>query len=460
MKSMNIFRTKPVNGFHTTPLKPVLTSFDLVFLGVGAIIGAGVFILTGVAAATVSGPAVILAYLLAGIACAFSAFSYAELSSSVGGAGSAYGYTYAGLGEIFAWLIGWSLIVEYSIAVSAVAIGWSAYFVNIFQSIGINLPASLVHAPAAGGIIDLPAVLIILTLTVLLCLGVRQSARFNNIIVFIKFLAIGLFILVAARHVQAHNWTPFLPFGWHGVLQGAGLIFFAYIGFDAVSTAAEETINPQRNLPIGIIGSLIICTIIYIVVSGLLTGIAPYASLNNASPVSNALIALGHKVTAGFIAAGAIAGLTTVMLVMFYGLTRVFYAMSRDGLLPPVFSYVNRTTHSPTRIIIVSGIVMALISGFIPMSEVAELVNIGTLSAFTIVNLGVIVMRIRNPQLPRHFKVPFYPLSPIIGVLLCLLLIANLSPVTLWRFLIWMIIGVVVYFIYSYRHSVLHKENG
>jgi APA family basic amino acid/polyamine antiporter len=452
-----LLRTKPLAHFQHAHLKRCLTGTDLIFLGVGAIIGAGVFVLTGIAAATMAGPAIILSYLLAGVACAFTAFSYAELSSAIGGSGSAYGYAYAGLGEIFAWVIGWCLLLEYSISVSAVAIGWSSYVNNIFQSIGFHLPSQLLTNPYSGGIINLPAVLIILVITFLLCLGVKESTRINHIIVFIKFLAIGIFIIAAVKHISPAHWKPFFPFGGYGVLQGAAIIFFAYIGFDAVSTAAEETIDPQRNLPIGIIGSLIICTVVYIVVAGLLTSIVPYTTLNVASPVSNALLILGDHFAAGFVAAGAIAGLTTVMLVMFYGLTRVFYAMSRDGLLPKVFSQVHPTTQTPIRVVITSGIIIALVSGFMPMSQIAELVNIGTLAAFVVVNLGVIVMRIRNADMVRPFKVPLYPYTPILGILFCTTLILSLSHATHWRFLIWMLIGLIAYFAYGFRHSILGK---
>jgi APA family basic amino acid/polyamine antiporter len=454
-----LFQTKPLHHFNQSSLKRVLKASDLVLLGVGAIIGAGVFVLTGVAAATAAGPAIVLSYILSGIACGFTALSYAELSSSIGGSGSAYGYAYAGLGEVFAWIIGWSLILEYSVAVSAVAVGWSGYLDNILQSAGIHLPPGIINTTVTSGIFNLPAMLIIFVLAALLCQGVKQSARFNNIIVFIKFLAIAIFILAAVKHVHTANWHPFLPFGWTGVWQGAAIIFFAYIGFDAVSTAADETINPQRNMPIGIIGSLVVCTLIYVIVSALLTGIAPYHTLNVSSPVSEALLNIGNRFAAGVVAAGALAGLTTVMLVMFYGLTRIFYAMSSDGLLPKGFSEVHASSGTPRRVILTSGIIIALISGFMPISEIAELVNIGTLAAFVIVNLGVIVMRVRNPSMPRPFKSPLYPVTPVLGILLCSMLIYNLSSITHWRFLIWMVIGIIVYFLYGYRHSILSKTD-
>lgn len=457
---MQLLRTKPLERFHeSSGLKRCLDAMDLVLLGVGAIIGAGVFVLTGVAAATKAGPAIILSFLLSGLACAFSAFSYAELSSSVGGSGSAYGYSYAGMGEIFAWIIGWSLILEYSIATATVAIGWSSYLNNIFLSMGIHLPHDLVTNPSHGGILNLPAVAIISAVTALLCIGVRESARINNIVVFIKLTAIIVFIVVAAGHIQPQNWHPFLPFGWEGITQGAAIIFFAYIGFDAVSTAADEAIDPQRNLPIGIIGSLLICTILYIIVAGLLTGVANYQTLDTASPVSDVLLRLGYHFASGVVSAGAIAGLTTVILVMFFGLTRIFYAMSKDKLLPPIFSTVHPKTQTPVAVILVCGTIIAFVSGLMPIHIVAELVNIGTLSAFFMVSIGVIFLRKKHPNLQRKYKVPFYPYTPILGAILCFYLMLNLSAITWTGFLSWMVIGLIIYFSYSYHHSRLHVKH-
>lgn len=304
---------------------------------------------------------------------------------------------------------------------------------------------------------NLPAFGIVLVLATLLSIGVRQSARFNAVMVLVKLLAITVFVAVAAFNVAPANWQPFMPFGWEGVMAGAALIFFAYIGFDAVSTAAEETVNPQRDLPIGIIASLAVCTIIYIVVAGLLTGIAPYATLNVASPVAESLLQIGHKWAAGLIAAGAIAGLTTVMLVLYYGLTRVFLAMSRDGLLPPLFSTVNKTTHTPVRVILVSGLLISSIAGFTPIGKVAELVNIGTLAAFVLVCGGVIILRQTKPDLKRPFRTPFSPLIPLLGIAFCVYLMLSLPAETWWRFWMWMAIGVVVYFSYSRSHSALAR---
>lgn len=454
---MKLLRIKPINAdlYCDTGLKRCLGAWDLTLLGIGAIIGAGIFVLTGMAAATHAGPGIILSFVVAGLACAFAALAYAELAASIGGCGSAYGYAYAGLGEVVAWIIGWDLILEYGVATAAVAIGWSGYFNNALTAVGLALPDALLKAPTDGGIINLPAAAIVLVLAIMLAVGVRQSARFNAAMVLIKLAAIGTFITVAAFNVNPANWTPFLPFGWSGVISGAALIFFAYIGFDAVSTAAEEAINPSRDLPIGILASLLACTLIYILVAGLLTAIAPYSTLNVPSPVADVLLRLGHNSLAGFIAAGAIAGLTTVMLVLYYGLTRVFLAMSRDGLLPPVFSAINRTTQTPVRVILASGLLIAAIAGLTPIGDVAELVNIGTLAAFVLVCGGVIVLRYTKPDLPRPFKTPFSPLIPLLGIAFCVYLMASLPAITWARFLIWLGVGMLVYFGYSRTRSRL-----
>ncbi|MBV5307961.1 amino acid permease [Chromatium okenii] len=458
MHLSELLRTKVINADHVLSnhgLRRVLGPLDLTLLGIGAIIGAGIFVLTGVAAATQAGPAIILSYVIAGIACAFSALAYAELAASVGGCGSAYGYSYAGLGEIIAWIIGWDLILEYGVAVSAVAIGWSAYVNNALAAVGLALPEVLVKGPLEGGWLNLPATLIVLILAGLLSLGVRESVRVNAVMVFVKLVAITIFIAVAASHVEPAHWTPFMPFGWSGVMGGAALIFFAYVGFDAVSTAAEEAHNPQRDLPIGILASLVICTLIYIIVAGLLTAVVAYPTLNVGSPVADVMLRLGYPWAAGVIAAGAIAGLTTVMLVLYYGLTRVFLAMSRDGLLPPLFAQVNPRTHTPTRVIMVSGLLMATIAGLTPIGDVAELVNIGTLAAFFLVCIGVVSLRYTHPDLPRPFKTPWSPIVPLMGATSCFILMLNLPLITWLRFLIWLLLGLAIYFLYSRQHSLL-----
>ena len=456
---MGLLRTTPINAdaYCDTGLKRCLSAVDLTLLGIGAIIGAGIFVLTGIAAAKSAGPAIVLSYVVSGFACAFAALAYAELAASIGGCGSAYGYAYAGLGELIAWIIGWDLILEYGVATAAVAIGWAGYVNNALTAMGMPLPMVLLKSPVEGGFVNLPALLIVLSLAVLLSIGVRQSARFNAVMVLVKLLAITTFVAVAAFNVQPTNWEPFMPFGWEGVMGGAALIFFAYIGFDAVSTAAEEAVNPQRDLPIGILVSLAVCTVIYVVVAGLLTGIVPYYTLNVASPVADSLLRIGYPWAAAFIAAGAIAGLTTVMLVLYYGLTRVFLAMSRDGLLPPVFSAINKSTHTPVRVIMASGVLIAAIAGFTPIGDVAELVNIGTLAAFVLVCAGVIHLRYTRPDLKRPFRTPFGSVTPLLGIIFCVYLMLSLPTVTWVRFGVWLVLGMVIYFAYSRLHSTLNR---
>ncbi len=457
---MNLFRTK-----HPTildcdsefALRRSLTATDLTLMGIGVIIGAGVFVLTGIAAATRAGPAVTLSYIIAGLASMFAALAYAELTTSIGGCGGAYNYTYAGFGEFIAWLVGWNLLFEYALSVSAVSIGWSGYMNDALIALHIHLPQQLINNPFEGGMINLPAVLIIGLLCLLLCLGTRTSARFNFIVVIIKLLVIALFIGVAIKYVNPIHWRTFLPFGWSGVMQGAALVFFAYIGFDALATAAEETITPQRDVPIGIICSVMICASIYVIVSGLLTLIVPYTTLNVKAPVSDSILYLGHPILAGLISVGAIAGLTTVMLVMYYGLTRIILAIARDGLIPQQFAKINPNTKTPNLIIVLSGIIIAAVAGFMPLDQAAELVNIGTLTAFSMVCGGVMLLRFTQPNLPRPFKLPWNPLIPTLGIIFCVYLMLNLPAVTWWRFVIWLIIGFVIYFAYSYKHSHLNK---
>ncbi len=465
---MQIFRTKPStpDDYCNSGLKRALSAFDLTLLGIGAIIGTGIFVLTGVAAATKAGPAVVLSFVVAGFACAFAALAYAELAASLGGCGSAYGYSYAALGELLAWMVGWILILEYGVATAAVATGWSGYFSSALASIGLALPDTLTHAPSQGGIINLPAAAIVLLLAILLAIGVKQSSQFNAVLVFVKLLAIAVFIGVAVFHINTELWHPFMPFGWSstglggeptGILSGAAFVFFAYIGFDAVTAAAEETKNPQRDVPIGILTSLAFCTVIYIVVSGLLTGIVSYKDLNVPSPIAHALQLLGINWASGLVATGVIAGLTTVMLVLYYGLTRILFAMSRDGLMPPFFGTLNAKTRTPVRVIILCGLLISAIAGFVSLGELAELTNIGTLAAFVFVCIGVIVMRARQPGLHRPFKCPWHPVIPIMGILSCGTLMAFLPLITWQRFGVWLLIGMGIYFIYSMHNSRLAK---
>jgi len=455
---MKLFRTKSEVPHQDTELKRCLNSFDLILLGIGAIIGAGIFVLTGIAAATKAGPAVVLSYALAGLACSFAALCYAELAASVGGAGSAYNYAYVGIGELIAWIIGWDLILEYGVSVGAVAIGWSGYVNDALNVFGLQIPPILLKTPSEGGFINLAAVFIVLFLSCIVAIGVKLSARVNAVIVVIKLLTITLFISVAIFNVHFSNWVPFMPFGWKGMVEGASLVFFAFIGFDAVSTAAEECVNPQRNMTIGIIGSLAICTTIYMVVAALLTGIVPYSTLNVKSPVAHAILAIGHESISGFIALGAIAGLTSVMLIFIYGFSRILYSMSRDGLLPKVFSEVHHKTHTPVKTILFCGVMMSLMAGFFSMHTVAELVNIGTLAAFVIVCISVLILRKTKPDLHRPFKTPLFPAVPILGIISCSYLMLNLPWVTWLRFVIWMALGLIVYFCYSYKNSRIHQS--
>ncbi len=454
---LNLFRKKSASSISTSKgtLNRCLTAFDLTLLGIGAIIGAGVFVLTGIAAATKAGPAVCISYIIAGLASMFAALAYSELATSIGGSGSAYNYSYVAFGELIAWIIGWDLLLEYTLSVSTVAIGWSGYVNDALLALHVHLPEKLLKNPFEGGIINLPAFSIIFFLALLLGIGVKESSRFNAVIVLIKLVTIAIFIAVAVNHVDVRNWATFFPFGWSGIMQGAALVFFAYIGFDALSTAAEETLNPQRNLPIGIITSVAICSTIYIIVSLLLTGIVPYTTLNVKSPVADALMNIGYPVASGVVAAGAIAGLTTVMLVMYYGLTRICLAISEDGLLPMFFASVNPKTRTPIKIIVFSGIIIATIAGLTPISSAASLVNIGTLAAFTLVCAGVIVLRYRQPEIPRPFKLPWNPLIPSLGIFFCVYLMIDLSLITWIRFVVWMMIGFVIYFFYSRKHSKL-----
>ncbi|MBI4005791.1 MAG: amino acid permease [Gammaproteobacteria bacterium] len=469
MDKKALFRKKVSTheDFADSGLRKCLSAFDLTLLGIGCIIGTGIFVLTGIAAATQAGPAVILSYVAAGIACGCAALAYAELAASVGGCGSAYGYSYAAFGELFAWIIGWDLILEYGFATAAVANGWAGYFSDFLTSLGWGLPESLRHAPKHGGIVNLPAAGIVLLLMALLVAGVKQSASANAVVVYVKLATVGLFIIFAIGHVDAANWSPFMPYGWYeeladgrkvGVFAAASLVFFAYIGFDAVSTAAEEAANPRRDLPIGILASLGICTVLYIVVSAIMTGIVPYTTLNVSSPASHALLQVGATTAATIISFGVIIGLISVMLVLYYGLTRVIFAMSRDGLISDFFAFVSPRTQTPARVIIICGLIMATIAGVIPLGELAELVNIGTLAAFVLVCIGVIVMRVLHPGMPRPFRTPFSPAIPVLGAVSCFYLIYTLPVVTWLRFLVWLVIGMVIYFGYSIHQSKLNSD--
>lgn len=446
---------------NESSLKKSLGAFDLTMLGIGAIMGTGIFVLTGVAAALHAGPALVLSFVIAALACVFAALCYAEFASTVPVSGSAYTYSYAAFGEFVAWMIGWDLILEYGVACAAVASGWSGYAQGLLAGFNIYLPHALTSAfdASKGTIIDLPAVLIIVIITALLMKGTRESASLNTIMVLIKIAVVVLFLVVGVMYVKPENWSPFMPFGFAGVATGAATVFFAFIGFDAVSSAAEEVRNPQRDMPIGIISSLLVCTILYIAVSLTLTGIVPYKLLNVKNPVAFALTYVNQNWVAGFISLGAIVGITTVLLVMMYGQARLFFAMSRDGLLPELFSHVHPRTQVPQKSTLVVAALVATFGGLLPLSSLAQLTNIGTLFAFILVSIGLVVLRRTHPQLPRAFRVPFVPLVPLLSVLFCGYLVFNLPTLTKFGFLGWLSVGAIVYFLYGRKHSRLATKD-
>ncbi|MBI4513589.1 MAG: amino acid permease [Gemmatimonadetes bacterium] len=480
---MDLFRRKSVTDLQTEALtdhslKRVLGPVNLVTLGIGAIIGTGIFVLTGTVAAQNAGPGVILSFVLAGVASIFAAFCYAEFASLVPMAGSAYTYGYATLGELFAWIIGWDLILEYALGATTVSIGWSGYVVSFLNGIGIHIPpelqaargtvVTLADGSSVTALFNLPAVFIIALVTSLLVIGIRESANFNNFIVFVKLAVIVLFIALAAQAVDASNWTPFIPentgvrenFGWTGVMTGAGIVFFAYIGFDAVSTAAQETRNPQKDMPIGIIGSLLICTVLYIVVSAVATGVVPHRDLDVPDPIAVAADRAGLGWMSQLIKLGAIAGLSSVILVMLLGQSRIFWTMSRDGLLPPFVQSVHPKFRTPWLTSIVTGIGVSIFSALLTVREAASLVSIGTLLAFVIVSCGVLVLRIREPELRRPFKAPWVWFVAPAGAASALYLMISLPWRTWQRLLIWFAIGMVVYFGYSHRRARLGLRAG
>ena len=465
-----VFRTKSVEQIlsdcenQTHKLKRTLTVFDLTALGIGAIIGTGIFVLVGTAAVgngtrPGAGPGLALSFILSGTACLLAALCYAEFASMIPVAGSAYTYTYATMGEFFAWVTGWSLVLEYGVACTAVSIGWSGYLVSILERVGIHLPQALINAPYEGGFINLPAVLIVLALTGLLVIGIKESARVTGVIVAIKLSAVLFFLAVGAFAVDPANWSPFMPNGFAGVGAAAAIIFFAYIGFDAVSTTAEEARNPQRDVPIGILASLAICTLLYVAVALVLTGIVPYSQIHVKAPVADALAAVGYRWGSALVATGAVAGITSVLIVMLLGQIRVFYAMSRDGLLSPWLSSVHPQYGTPHHATLITGITVAILAGFVPIGVAAELTNIGTLFAFTLVCGSVLVLRKTRPDQKRPFRVPFVPFVPACGMAACLGLIWFLPVITWIGFLIWAVMGLMLYFVYGFRHSKLAKQS-
>jgi APA family basic amino acid/polyamine antiporter len=439
-------------------LRRVLGSFDLILLGIGALIGTGIFVLTGVGAALHAGPAVTLSFAVSAVACIFAALCYDEFASIIPVSGSAYTYAYATIGELLAWIIGWDLILEYAVCSITVAIGWSGYLVNLFAGMGIIIPAWMSQPP-----FNVPALLIVAIITTLLVIGIKESARVNNVIVIVKLAVILFFIALGVFFIKPANWSPFMPFGWTGVMTGAAIVFFAYIGFDAVSTTAEETKNPQRDLPIGIIVSLLVCSTLYIIVALVLTGIIPVMNYANdqaflSAPIAFALNVLHQEWASGIISIGAVMGITSVLLVMMMGQPRIFFAMSRDRLFPENISKVHPRFRTPYRTTIITGVVVGFVALLIPIGTAAELANIGTLFAFAIVSASVLVLRRTNPDIKRSFRVPFiYVLSPL-GVLSSLYLMYSLPVLTWIRFLAWLDIGLLIYYFYSRTHSRLAEK--
>jgi APA family basic amino acid/polyamine antiporter len=470
-------------------LRRILGPVTLTSLGVGAIIGTGIFVLTGVAAHDKAGPALILSFALSGIACIFAALCYAEFASMVPVAGSAYTYAYATLGELFAWIIGWDLVLEYAVASSAVAHGWSAHFKDLLKSVGIEMPFAFSNAPfdfdaekgrflATGAYFDITAILITVIITAILVKGIRESAGFNTVMVAVKLLIVLFVIVVGVFYINPKNWFPFAPYGYTGIsffghtlfgqtgrggaplgaLAGAAIIFFAYIGFDSVSTHAEEAKKPQRDVPIGIIASLIICTVLYIAVSAILTGMVPYDKIDINAPVADAFRQQGLPWAQRLIDVGAITGITSVLLVMMLSQPRILLAMARDGLIPQgFFGAVHDKFRTPWKSTILTGIFVSVMAAFLPLRILAELTNIGTLLAFVIVCSSVLIMRYKHPEAERPFRAPLGVLVPILGILSCLLLMFSLPPENWWRLFIWLGLGFVVYFGYGRRHSVLAK---
>ncbi len=461
----NLFRKKSLSTMiaqsKNVELNRTLSLFDLIFLGVGCVIGTGIFVVTGVVAAQSAGPAIIISFIIAGIACALAALCYAEFSSAVPVSGSVYTYTYATMGEIFAFLIGWDLMLEYVLAISAVATGWSAYFRSLIEGFGVHFPALLSSAPGTGtgGIVDLPAIVIILLVTALVSIGVKESTRFNNVMVFIKLAVILTFIFAGVSYVKPENWTPFAPFGFKGIVTSAATVFFAYIGFDVIATASEEVKRPKRDMPIGIIASLVICTVLYIVVALVLTGMVPYTQLNVGDPVALALKIVGQNQLAGVISVGAVAGITTVLLALIYAQVRLSFAMSRDGLLPKGLAKVHKKYKTPFSNTWLTGFVAAGIAGFVDLTTLAHLVNMGTLAAFTLISIAIIVLRKKHPEIIATFRVPFVPVLPAISALFCIYLSISLPAITWISFAIWLSVGTIVYFFYARKNSLLNNED-
>ena len=457
-------------------LKRTLTAANLVALGIGCIIGTGIFVLTGTAAANHAGPALTISFMISAVGCIMAGLCYAEFAAMIPIAGSAYSYSYATLGEFIAWFIGWDLILEYLFASATVAVGWSGYIVSFLNDFGIHIPAYLCQAPLdhisgegwvmTGNLINFPAIFIVLLVTGLLVVGIRESASVNNLIIVIKLAVILLFIGFGLSYIDTSNWVPYIPentgefgkFGWSGILTGAGVIFFAFIGFDAISTVAQETKNPQKDMPKGILISLLVCTVLYVLVTAVLTGMVNYKDLNVAAPIALAIDQAGSALLwlRPWVKIGAIAGLSSVILVMLMAQSRIFYSISKDGLLPPIFSKVHPRYRTPHITTVIMGAAAAIIAGLFPINILGELVSIGTLMAFTIVCLSILVLRRTHPNTHRPFKTPWVPLVPILGALICIAQMVALPFDTWMRLIVWMVIGIAIYLLYGIRHSKMN----
>jgi APA family basic amino acid/polyamine antiporter len=482
-----LLATKSIDELHEqessgNQLRRVLGPWQLTLLGIGGIIGTGIFVLTGTAAANNAGPALPLSFIIAGLGCTFAGLCYAEFSAMIPVSGSAYSYSYATLGEGIAWFIGWNLVLEYLFAVATVSVGWSGYAISLLEQLHVHLPAALTNAPfgtpmgketfeivRTGAIINVPAMLIVSAIATICYIGIKQSAAFNAVIVAIKVTVVVLFILFGVSFIQTSNWHPFIPpnagefgvFGLSGILRAAGVIFFAYIGFDAISTAAQETRNPQRDMPIGILASLVVCTILYVLVSAVLTGMVHYTELDVAAPVALALDKYERLHWLGIpVKLGAVCGITSVMLVMTIAQARIFFAMARDGLLPPFFGRVHPRFRTPSVGTAITGITAAIIGGLFPVKVLGEMVAIGTLAAFVTVCIGILVLRRTRPDLPRPFKTPWPWFTCIAGALVCFLMMVSLGAATWLRLAVWTGVGVVIYALYGYKHSCVRRANG
>lgn len=467
-----IFRRKSIDQLvdHTAPdrLRPSLSAWHLVLLGVGAIVGTGIYTLVGVGAER-AGPAVIFSFAIAGAVCAFAALAYAELATMMPASGSAYTYSYASMGELVAWIVGWALILEYSVVCSAVAVGWSGYAVGFLNGVGVHLPSVLVGGPASQGLINLPAILIVAAVTGLLLVGTRESANVNSILVVVKITALAVFVALALPAFDAANFEPFSPYGFaahvdaggadRGVMSAAAIIFFAFYGFDAVSTAAEETKDPGKSLSVGIIGSMLICTLIYMTVATAAVGAMPFGDFaRSGEPLAHILRSLGHDKSAALIAGAAVVALPTVILAFMYGQSRIFFVMARDGLLPRQLGKVHEKSGAPVAMTIITGVVCALIAGVLPLATIAELANAGTLAAFIATSAALMILRVKEPARERPFKTPLAFFVAPLAIVGCLYLFISLPVVTQMRFFIWMAIGLVVYFVFSRGSSVLARK--